>query len=77
MLAISLSTVAQARPLARSAVIVRQNLMKPGKNYYKHNITTAVTWWHVDHTHKTFKQYDLYCDLGWDENKQGQIMIAK
>ena len=47
------------------------------QNYYKHNITTAGTWWHVDHTHKTFKLYDLYCDLGWDENKQGQIMIAK
>jgi len=38
-----------------------------GKNYYKHDITTADTWWHVDHTHKSFRLYDLYCDLGWDE----------
>jgi len=38
--------------------------MKPGKNYYKHDITTADACWHVDHTHKSFKLYDLYCDLG-------------
>ena len=51
--------------------------MKLGKNYYKHDITSADTWWHVDHTHKSFKLYDLYCDLGREENKQGQIMIGK
>ena len=44
--------------------VVRQNLMEPGKNCDKHDITTADAWWQVDHTHKPFKLYDLEFDLG-------------
>jgi len=56
--------VALSATTCQKSILVRQNLMKPGKNYYKQNITTAGTWWHADNTHKTFKLYDLYCDLG-------------
>jgi len=35
-----------------------------GKNFDKHSITTTDAWCHVDHTHKSFKLYDLDLDLG-------------